>query len=86
MDITGQRWQRSWMCFLLIGFAYADKIVYSQQARSYRSCLLATDGYINRIVCITCNGKQRDISIQALLPLTFRVGRRGEVFYSDSTR
>lgn len=68
------------MYILLIGFAYAEKVIYSQQARLDRSCLLATDGYIDRIVCITCNGKQRDISIQALSPLEFRVGRRGEVF------
>lgn len=74
------------MCFLLIGYLRYEEYIQIKQARLYRSCLLATDGYIDRIVCITCNGKQRDISIQALSPLEFRVGRRGEVFYSDSTR
>lgn len=28
----------------------------SQQARQYRSCLLAADGYIDRSACFACYG------------------------------
>ena len=36
----------------------------SQQARLYRSCLLAADGYIDKSACITYHGRQENIPIK----------------------
>ena len=38
----------------------------SQQARQYRSCLLAVGKYIDRSACLTYNGRQGDLLVQTL--------------------
>lgn len=68
------------MYSLLIGFAYVEKTVYPQQARLDRSCLLVVDKYIDRSACITCDGRQGNISVQALSLGKIRVGRHCEIF------
>ena len=64
---------------------YDEKYIKSKQAILDWSFLLAAYQYIDRSACFACNGRYKDIPVQALPLGEVLLGRYCEIFRSDCT-